>query len=404
MPTFIYEAKTMDGVVVKGKMDSIDERSVTSALRQKNYFPMAVKLYSPSMNINIGDYRRVSIKDISIFCRQFAFIITSGIPILRALEIVKEQTEHPKLRKILINVFEDVQTGRSLSDSMKKHKDIPFMLSDMIAVGEASGTLDRIMLRMADYYDKDYKQKQKIRSAMTYPIMVSIFAVIIVIILVVKVLPTFIGMINSTGGTLPGPTKIILALSDFLRTKGLIFLIILIPVIIMIKVYFKNNAAAAQAYDKFKLSIPIFGKLFRKIITARFARTFGSLIASGVPLIKSIEICTAVLGNSYLEDVLSTSKEDIKKGGSIGESLEVKKVFPLMLTQMIKIGEESGTLDTILEKTAEFYDGEVETATQQLTIMIEPIIIIILAVVVGFIVLAMIMPMFEMFNSLSNTY
>lgn len=402
MALYEYEAKTMEGTLLKGKMEAVDDSAVISSLRQKNYFPTYISLYKESSNLNLTQFKKVTIKDISIFCRQFSFIIVSGIGILRALEIAKEQTENPKLKKILNEVFEDVQKGISLSESMKKHKDLPEMLTNMVGVGEASGNLDKVMLRMADYYDKEYKQQKKIKGALNYPMMVGIFAIIVVIVLVTKVLPIFVSNIVASGGELPLPTKIVMGISSFLINKGIFLLAGLIILGIIFNIYLKDNPEFKAGLDRLKLNMPIFGKIFRKIITARFARTFGMLISSGVSLIPSIEICATIVGNTIIKNVLQSTTEEIKKGGSIGESLEARNVFPLMLTQMIKIGEESGTLDEILDKTAEFYDGEVDTATQQLTTMLEPLIIVALAIVVGFIVLAMVMPMFGMYNALNS--
>jgi type IV pilus assembly protein PilC len=350
----------------------------------------------------MSKFKSVSIKDISIFCRQFSFSISAGITILKALEIVKEQTENSKLKKILSAVFEEVQKGVGLSEAMGKHKDLPEMLINMIAVGEVSGTLDRILERMANYYDKEYRLKQKIKQALTYPMLVSVFALAVVVILVTKVLPTFIATMDSMGGgTLPLPTRIVLGLSNALRTKGLLIVAVIVVLAALIRIYIKSESGE-EKFHRLKLNIPIFGKINNKILTAKFARTFGTLMASGVPLIQSMDICAKVVGNRVAANVLESSKEDIKKGGSLGEALGARKLFPIMLTQMIKIGEESGTLDVILEKTAEYYDNEVDTVTAQLTAILEPLIIIVLAAVVGFIILSVIMPMFGMYNAMNN--
>lgn len=401
MPLYEYNAKTADGNLIKGKIEANDVQNVMKLLREKNYYPLYVKPFNSTLNFDLGDLRKIPIKDISIFCRQFSFILTSGISIVKAMEIVSDQVDNKKFKRILLDVHENVQKGSSFSGAMKEHQgDLPPMLVNMIAVGEASGTLDRIMLRMADYYENEYKLRQKVKSAMTYPIVVCVFALCVVVFLVTFILPTFINMIQSSGGgTLPLPTRVVLAFSNFLRNYGILTLIIIIAVIIGIKVYKKRYPESSEGIDKLKLSFPLFGKINKKIVTARFARTFGTLMASGVPLIESIEICMDIVGNQVIKNVLYNAKDEIRKGGSIGVTLERDSTFPKMLTQMIKIGEESGTLDSVLEKTAQFYDSEVETATTQLTTLIEPILIIGLAVIVGFIVLAMIMPIFQMYNA-----
>ncbi len=402
MPLYEYEAKTMQGTVVKGKLEAIDENTVITNLRGKNYYPMYVRQYKEAFNIEFSNYKKVSIKDIAIFCRQFAFTTSSGISILRAIKIVKEQSENLKLKKILDEVFNDLQKGKDFSEALRRHKEMPDMLVNMVEVGEVSGTLDRIMERMADYYDKEYKFSKKVSQAMTYPMVVSVFAIIVVIVLVVKVLPTFTGMLSSLGvGELPLPTKIVMGISNAIRNQGLIILATLAFLILVIRIALRNDDVI-QFVDRLKLNVFIFGKLNKRIVTARFARTFGTLMASGVSLIQSIEICANVVGNRIIADALRSSRDEIKKGTSLGETLEVRNVFPMMLTQMIKIGEESGTLDSILEKTAEFYDNEVDTATAQLATLIEPLIIIVLAVVVGFIVLSIILPIFSMYSAMGS--
>lgn len=400
MPIYEYEAKSTSGSILKGKMESSDELVVVDTLRKMGYFPMTIKEYMPSRNIGLDQFKRVTIKDISIFCRQFSVIITSGISILRGLEIVREQTENSKLKKELGNVLEDVQRGNSLSAAMAKHKIFPSILVNMIEIGETSGTLDRIMERMAAYFEKEYKLSQKIKQAMTYPIVIAIVAVGVVTFLVTNVIPTFVGMLTSSGvTTLPLPTRIIIGLSNFIKYKWYLIIIFAIVLYILFYIYRKSDSGRL-ILDKFKLGVPIFGKIYKKIITSRFARTFGILMGSGVPLMQSLVICSNIAGNVIIKNALNYTAEHVKKGAGIGDTLESQEVFPLMLTQMIKIGEESGTLDNVLAKTSDFYDNEVDTATAQLTSMIEPVIIVILGAVVGFIILSIILPMFEMYNSL----
>jgi type IV pilus assembly protein PilC len=256
------------------------------------------------------------------------------------------------------------------------------------------------MGRMASYYDKEYRQQQKTKQAMTYPTVVSIFALVVVIILVVKVVPTFTDMIaQSPGAKLPLPTAIVIALSDFIITKWWLLIIIVVAMVIAVRMYARSKEGA-YAIDRFKLKVPVFGKMFNKIYTARFARTFGTLMGSGVTLMQSMAICSEVVGNNVFKEVLRSSRDLLERGASLGEILEEKQVFPHMLTQMIKIGEESGTLDEILEKTAEFYDGEVETTIARLNTMLEPVIIAILGGVVAFIIIAILLPVFELYNTI----
>lgn len=401
MPVYEYEAKTLHGAALKGKIEAVNEEIAAGNLRLKGYYPIRIREYKESFNIDVSKMKKVKVKDIAIFCRQFSVIISAGIGILKGLNIVKEQTENKKLRGMLEEVFDDVQKGKSLSEALKRHKDFPEMLANMVEVGESSGTLDLIMDRMATYYDKENMLNHKIKGALTYPAAISCFSIGVVVLLVTKVLPIFVGMLTQSGATLPMPTKILLGVSDFITHKWYILIFVIALIYLFMKSYI-SSPQGRYSFDKVKMKIPVFGKLYLKIITARFARTFGTLMGSGVPLLNSIEICSNVVGNVIIKEVLKSTLDELRKGLGIGETLTTRGVFPIMLTQMIKIGEESGTLDSILNKTAEFYDGEVDTATAAMTSLIEPIIIIFLAVVVGFIVLSIVLPMFSMYNAAGN--
>lgn len=400
MPVYQYEAKTINGIIVKGMMDVTNESAVITALMKDNYFPVKIKEYKKSDNLSLSSIKKVTIKDIAIFCKQFSVVITAGINVMRGLEIVKEQTENPKLKATLEEVFNDVQKGKNLSGAMGKHTLFPSMLISMVEVGEAAGTLDKILERMADYYDKEYKLNQKIKQALTYPVVVSVCAVAVVIFLVTKVIPIFVGILTSNGeNTLPLPTRIVLGISYGITHMWWLILLIIALIVFGFKSA-KKNSSFNNKLDGFKLNMPIFGKINRKIITSRFARTFGILMGSGVPLFESLLICSRVIGNTVVSEALDSTREEIKKGSGIGATLGKKKVFPVMLTQMIKIGEESGSLDNVLAKTAEFYDSEVETATNQLATLIEPIIIVVLGFIVAFIIISIMLPMFQMYNSI----
>lgn len=403
MPEFTYEAKTKQGTIRKGKIEALDESAVIASLRDIDIYPTSIKLYKESaFNIDLAEYRKVSLKDIYIFCREFSYIISAGIGIVRALEILKQQTENPRLRKVISNVSDGVQKGESLSSSMEKHSEFPEMLVNMVAVGENSGTMDEIMLRMANYYNNEYKQQQKVQQALTYPAVISILAIIVVNFLVIKILPTFISASIQNGVSaedLPLPTKIVMGVSDFMINYWYVILLLVLLLIIIPKILLKGKESIK--IDKLKLQLPIFGALYNKIVSARFARTFGMLIATGIPVVKSIEISSKIIENTFIRKILLDAKKGIEKGAGIADTLQAYGVFPVMLVQMIKIGEESGTIDSVLTKTAEFYDGEIETATAQLTTMIEPVIIVVLGIIVGFIILSIIMPMFQMYNSMA---
>lgn len=403
MPLYEYEAKTTQGLIVRGKLDAADEAAVMVNLRGKNCYPIMIKPYKEALNIDLDNFKKISLKDISIFCRQFAFMVSSGISILRALELLKEQTDNAKLRKILGEVYSDVQKGKTISDSMKNYKDFPAMLISMTEAAEASGTLESAMDRMSQYYEREYKFNQKVSQALMYPMIVCIFSVVVIIILSTYVLPNFVGIISEMGGgELPLPTRIIMWFSNVIKTKG-IFIALAAAIMVMLFKMYSRSDNGGKKIDKIKLSIPLIGKLNNMIAAARFARTFASLMGSGIAIISSIEITAGVVGNKVIVDALQYVKEDLKRGDSLGNLLEIRNIFPNMLVQMIKIGEESGTLDAIMEKTADFYDNEVENMTTKMTTLIEPIIILILAIVVGSIVISMILPMFQMYNTINGT-
>jgi len=395
---FVYEAKNVQGILLKGKMEASDERAVTLMLREKSYYPVKIKEYKQSLNVDLSSLKVVSIKDISIFCRQFSVIVSAGINLVKAVEIIKEQTENPKLKKILFVVGEEIQKGKTFSLSLREHKDIPDMMVNMIEVGETSGTLDTILDTLAKYYENEHKQQQKVKQATTYPKVIVIFAGIVVTGLVTFVVPTFTKMIITAGGKVPLPTKIVMGLSDFFRGNLITLILIVLFIFLMFRIL-SNKGKRELKNDKYTMKMPIYGKLYLKIVTARFARTFGILIASGVPMIQSLEICAKVLNSKTISDILSSVKEEVKKGTSLGDALTARKIFPPMLTQMIKIGEESGNMDEVLNKTADFYDNEVSNAVGQMTALIEPVIIIGLAMVVGFIVVSIILPIFGMYDA-----
>ncbi|MBU3110246.1 type II secretion system F family protein [Clostridium lacusfryxellense] len=398
MPVFVYEAKNVQGVLLKGKMEASDEKAVVMMIRDKSYYPVKIKEYKQSLNVDLSSLKVVSTKDISIFCRQFSVIVSAGISIVKAVDIVKEQSENPKLKKILFSVGEEIQKGKTLSMSLREHKDIPDMLVNMVEVGETSGNLDTILDTLAKYYENEHKQQQKISQATTYPKVIVIFAMVVVTGLVTFVVPTFTKMITDAGGDVPLPTKIVMGISDFFRGNLVAIILFILFVVIASKI-FGSKGKRELKNDKYTMKMPVFGKLYLKVVTARFARTFGILLSSGVPMIESIETCAKVLNSRTISDILSSVKEEVKKGTGLGDALAAREIFPLMLTQMIKIGEESGNMDEVLSKTADFYDDEVSNATAQMTSLIEPLIIIGLTMVVGFIVVSIILPIFGMYDA-----
>lgn len=402
MAIYKYEARNVEGVSISGTLEVQAKSEVINSLRQRGYFPTKIFIEDKSKDINIELFNKVTLKDLSLFCRQFAFVVQSGTPMLRAVELSMQQTENKKLKEILGRVYDKVQKGRSLSDAFKFEEEIPGLMVNMIAAGEASGRLEYIMNELSEYYKKQYKQKQKVSQATMYPKIIIVFTVVVVGFLLVKVVPDFIQNLSSMGGDLPIFTKVLMAVGEFAK-KTWIFFLIGGLLAYGYKVFFLNKDEGYKIKSgKRSLEGRVFGRINRQLVAGRFANTFAILTSSGLGVIQALEISGQVLENAYIEKKLNEAKEDVKKGHAIGKTIEDLNIFPTMLTQMITVGEETGALEDILVKTSEFYDGEVEAAIEKMTTMIEPILIMILAVVVLFIVMALLLPMFNMMDAVQG--
>lgn len=399
MPIFLYEGKSLDGSKVKGMVELETKDDVKYMLKEKGIFPTSIMENNKGATLEFSLKKGVPFENLAILCRQLHFTLSAGVPMVRAISMVKDQIQHKKLKKILENVFEEVQKGSSLSEVFHKHNDIPFMLTAMIEVGEATGSIDKVMEEMADYYDKQHRQKKKIDAALTYPKFLLIFAICIVIGLVSFVVPTFVETILSAGQELPVPTQIVIAISDFISSNLLMLVFFVIVLIAVKKFFIDTNYAIQYKIDKFMVTDKYLGKITQQIFTARFARTFAMLVKSGMGVIESLAIAGNAVDNKFIKKSIDEAAKSISTGARIGETLEVKKIFPLMLTQMMKVGEDTGNLDGILIKTAEYYEIEAEFALQKLTALIEPVMIIFLAVIVGFVVISIAMPMFQVMGA-----
>ncbi|MDU1054829.1 type II secretion system F family protein [Clostridium baratii] len=402
MAIYKYEARNVEGVSISGTLEAQAKSEVVNSLRQRGYFPTKIFIEDKSKDINIELFNKVTLKDLSLFCRQFAFVVQSGTPMLRAVELSMQQTENKKLKEILGRVYDQVQKGRSLSDAFKFEEEIPDLMVNMIAAGEASGRLEYIMNELSEYYRKQYKQKQKVNQATMYPKIIVVFTVVVVGFLLIKVVPDFVQNLSGMGGELPIFTKILMAVGEFAK-KTWIFFLIAGLLAYGYKVFFLNKDEGYKIKSgKRSLEGRVFGRINRQLVAGRFANTFAILTSSGLGVIQALEISGQVLENAYIEKKLNEAKEDVKKGHPIGKTIEDLNVFPSMLTQMITVGEETGALEDILVKTSEFYDGEVEAAIEKMTTMIEPILIMVLAVVVLFIVMALLLPMFNMMDAVKG--
>jgi type IV pilus assembly protein PilC len=398
MPRFRYEAQNFDGKRIQGVFEgNYDE--VVAMIREKNFFPTEISEIKGAKDIKeLHLFGKVDKKSIAMFCHQFASVIKAGVPMTQSLYILYRQTENKMLKAALETVYEDVQTGRTLSESMADHpKVFPPLLINMVNAGEVSGTLEESLERMAVHFEKDYKLQRKVKGAMIYPVTVLIVAVLVVVFLLLKVVPTFEGIFGRMGTDLPAPTKMLLSASGYVQQNGLYLLIGAVLVLIAARMYIKTHNGRF-AWHSLLMKLPVVKKLLEHTIAARFSRTLGTLTSTGVPLEEALGVTGRVVNNAPAEKAIQRIQEDVNKGDSIALSMERTGLFPVMLVQMTQVGEESGTLDSMLNKTADYYEGEVEANVSRLTSLMEPLIIVVLGGIVAFIVLSIALPMFDMVN------
>ena len=399
--SYAYRVRTRDGRVIEGKMDADGESAVASKLRSQGMTPINIDKeakVSMKMEIKFGE-GKVKLKDLAIFSRQFATMIGSGLSLLRTLNILAEQTENPLLAKTIGTLRDDVERGSSLSAAMSKTpKVFPTLFTAMVRAGETGGQLDTVLVRVADNMEADYKLRQKVKSAMTYPVVVAGIAVMLVTVMLLFVVPTFAKMFEGLGGTLPLPTQILMIFS-----RGAKFIVPLgiVGAIAGRIAYKRARASSADArlrFDKIKLKIPIFGDLFHKVALSRFTRTLALLLRAGVPVLQALDIVADTTGNEVLGRAALDVKDSVRSGESMAAPLARYEVFPPMVVQMIGVGEDTGALDAMLDKVSDFYDQEVESTTESLTALIEPLMIAVLGGIVGAMVVALYMPMFKIFD------
>ena len=395
-----YKAMTRNGQAIEGVFDAGSEAEVVAMIKGNNYMPVNVERdVGAEAQFELFS-SKVKKRDLAVFCRQFFTMINAGLGIVKCLDILELQTENKTLKKAVGDVDEDVQKGLSLSEGLAKHPRVfPSILVSMVEAGEVSGNLDAILERMAVHFEKENKIENKVKSAMIYPAALMVVSIVVVIFMLTFVMPTFTGMFTGSGVPLPGPTKFLLGLSDSIRSFWYLYLAGAALVIFGIGAYIRTPDGRMN-FDSFKLRFPIIKGPAAKLITSRFTRTLSTLMDSGIPLIKSMEVVSRVVNNKVVEERLLDSIEEIRKGVPLSRSIKNVEVFPPMVDSMIKIGEESGSLDEILEKTADFYDEEAEVAITKLTTLLEPIMIVLMAMVIGFIVIAMYLPMFDMFQTI----
>lgn len=393
--TFQWSGKNLRGIIESGEMAAASKEEVIAQLRRKSITPTVVAEKPAKPRFGVGG--RVKDKDIVVFTRQFATMIDAGLPLVQGLDILSTQVESKNLARTLTAIKADVESGATFADALRKHpKVFSELYVNMVAAGEAGGILDTILNRLAAYIEKAMKLKKKVKGAMIYPAVVTSIAVLVITVIMIVVVPTFSKMFTQLGGTLPLPTLMVIKISNFLAGIGGLLVFGLIVGIVVFIVQVRRTEKGKRVIDAILLKLPIFGILIKKVSVAKFTRTLGTLISSGVPILDGLDITAKTSGNKVVEYAIVDVKKGVSEGKTLGEPLSKTKVFPPMVTHMIAVGESTGALDTMLSKIADFYDDEVDNAVSNLTAMMEPMLMVFLGSSVGFIVIAMYLPIFKL--------
>ena len=392
MATFTYEGKTSSGEVRKGNIDAADENSARNQLKKMNINATSIKEKQAG-----GFFKgKVTTKDLVLFTRQFATMIDSGLPLVQCLDIQSKQAENPVFRSQLTVIKEKVESGSTFADALKQYPTtFDTLYQNMIAAGEIGGILDTILNRLAIYLEKNEKLKRQIKGAMSYPIITMVVAFVVVTILLVFVVPQFATMFADMGRELPAPTQIVIDLSEWLQSNILFILIMIAGGIYGLKYSYKTDKGQIF-WDKFLLKAPVIGNVVVKVSVARFCRTLGTMLSSGVSILEALDICGRTSGNRVIEGAVDFVRQGISEGRTVSDPLTETKVFPDMVCQMISVGEATGALDVMLNKVADFYEDEVDQAVESMTSLLEPMIMAFLGVVIGGLVIAMYLPIFTM--------
>ena len=400
MPTFAYTARGLNGDITAGEIELPSRDDVVGHLRRQKLIPVKVEEKTAGINITFGS--GIGTRDVVIFTRQFATMINSGLPLVQSLDILAKQSENKAMRKVVEDVLYDVESGQTLADAMRGHdKVFTDLYVNMVAAGEAGGILDTILLRLATFLEKADALKRKIKGAMVYPAVIMTVAVGAVAILLIFVIPTFQEMFEGAGIALPGPTQFVIFLSELLQARWWAFLLGIAMAVVLVQRYYKTDNGQL-VIDRLLLNVPIFGPLQRKTAIARFTRTLGTLVASGVSILDGLEITARTAGNRVVHDAIMESRASIAGGETISEPLKKSGVFPPMVVSMINVGEQTGGLDEMLTKIADFYDEEVDAAVEALLAAMEPLMIVFLGTVVGGMIVAMYLPIFDMINAVGG--
>lgn len=393
---FVWEGKTRQGTVQKGELAAGSKEEVLTLLRKQNILPIAVNAKPKELKLKFGA-AKITDKDVVILTRQLATMIDAGLPLVQCLDILGSQTENKALASVIGQVRTDVESGATFADALKKHpKVFDNLYVNMVAAGEAGGILDTILQRLAAYMEKFAKIKRQIKSAMIYPSVILFVAVSVVALLMVVVVPMLASMFAEMGQALPLPTRIVIAVSNFLKGWGGLGLLIgLVGAFVGLK-QFRKSEKGLKLTDSVALKLPVAGSLIQRVSVAKFTRTLGTLMTSGVPILEGLLIVSRTAGNKVVEDAIVDTRQSVSEGKTLAEPLGRSKIFPAMVVQMIAVGEATGALDNMLNKIADFYDDEVDSAVAALTSLLEPMLMIFLGTTVGFVIVAMYMPIFQM--------
>lgn len=400
--TFEYTVRNSQGKLVKGRIDANEQAQVAGRLRKMGLVALSiteVQTTGLQREISIPGFgERVGLKDLAVMSRQMATMVSAGLSLIRTLAILADQTEKTVLAKVLAQVRNDVETGASLSSAMKKqHETFPPLMVNIIRAGETGGFLEKSLLSIADNYEAEVKLRNKIKSAMTYPVVVFFIAILAVIGMLLFIVPVFKNMFDGLGGTLPAPTLFLVWLSGVMKWLAPVLLAASIGVAVWWGRH-KNDDEVRAKVDPFKLKLPVFGKLFQKVAIARFTRNFSTMLGAGVPILQALDIVGETSGNWAIEKAIEDVEKSVRNGESFSGPLGQHQVFPEMVTQMIAVGEDSGSMEKMLQKISEFYDQEVEATTEQLTSLLEPLMIVVLGSIIGGMIIAMYLPIFKIFD------
>ncbi len=400
MATFTYKARNRQGEIYQEQMEATDRMTVASQLRQQGLLVIDVKEQGVGQKDILEPFKKVKLGDLVVFSRQFATMINAGLPIVRSLYVLSEQTENPKFKEVVTAVRKDVEAGLALSEALEKHpKVFSRLYVEMVRAGETGGILDGVLLRIADQLEGDQELRRKVKSAMTYPTIVLILAILVASFMLLFIVPVFARMFEDLGGTLPIPTRIAMGLSSVLTSLWGILLYAGMFAGVFGFLRWKNTENGRRIWGRLSLRIPFkIGDVIHKVVLARFARTLGTLSAAGVPILQALEITASSSGNWVVENALLKTRDAIRQGIPIYKPLEDETAFPPMVTRMIAVGEETGDVDGMLTKVAEFYESEVDSTVKALTSIIEPLMIVVVGGIVGGIIIAMYLPMFKIFE------